>query len=50
VSFPVFSQADVVPDDAREAVAQRQAPSAKAQWSDVVQPDVFTAPAVSVGS
>ena len=32
--------ADVVPDQAREAVAQLQGLSADAQWSDVVQPDL----------
>ena len=32
--------ADLVPDQAREAVAQLQGLSADAQWSDVVQPDL----------
>jgi DNA-binding GntR family transcriptional regulator len=33
-------EAGVVPDAAREAVAELQGLSAKAQWSDVVQPDL----------
>ncbi|MBS1675957.1 MAG: GntR family transcriptional regulator [Actinobacteria bacterium] len=33
-------EAGVVPDEAREAVAQLQALSADAPWSDVVQPDL----------
>jgi DNA-binding GntR family transcriptional regulator len=33
-------EADVVPDEAREAVAELQGLSDEAQWSDVVQPDL----------